>query len=119
MKNDAEKSRSRPRSRKKPAATATPAPPARTPAQARPAPESFKNVGSLESGFSLLLGALFVVAALFPRSIKQLFLLGAGTGLVYRGMTSHCGLYQALGLNTDRGSLIGQVNEKILAAKQG
>ena len=84
-----------------------------------PAPASLKNVGSLESGFSLLLGTLFVVAALFPRSIKQLFLLGAGTSLVYRGMTSHCGVYQALGLNTDKGSLVGQVTAKVLAAKEG
>ena len=118
MKNDAEKSRSRSRARKKAAAPATAAPSGPAPERS-PAPASFKNVGSLESGFSLLLGALFVLAALFPRSIKQVFLLGAGTSLVYRGMTSHCGIYQALGLNTDKGSLAGQVAEKVLPAKQG
>ena len=114
MKNDAEKARARSRPRKKaaPPSPAAPTPPA-------PAQASFKNVGSLESGFSLLLGVLFVVAALFPRSLKQLFLLGAGSSLVYRGMTSHCAVYEALGLDTDKGSLVGQVSEKVQAVRQG
>ena len=75
-----------------------------------------KNVGSLESAFSLLLGVLLVVAALFPRSIKQLLFLGLGGGLVYRGMTSHCGLYQALDLDSAKGSLVQQVGDKYLSA---
>ena len=45
-----------------------------------------------------------MIAALFPRSLKQLLLLGMGGGLVYRGVTSHCGLYQALDLNTEKAS---------------
>ena len=114
MKNDAEKARARSRPRKKSAPPSLAAPTSPAPVQA-----GFKNVGSLESGFSLLLGVLFVVAALFPRSIKQVFLLGAGTSLVYRGMTSHCTVYEALGLDTDKGSLVGQVSEKVQAAKQG
>ena len=79
-----------------------------------PAPQNFKNVGSLESAFSLVLGVLFVVGAIFPRSIKQLLLLGLGGGLVYRGMTSHCSVYQALGLDSEKGSLAGQINDKYL-----
>jgi uncharacterized membrane protein len=114
MKNEGEKNRARSRPRKKvaPPSPAAPIPPA-------PVQVGSKNVGSLESGFSLLLGVLFVVAALFPRSIKQLFLLGAGTSLVYRGMTSHCAVYEALGFDTDKGSLAGQISEKVQAAKQG
>ena len=113
MKNEGEKTRARSRPRKKAAPPSLAAP-----ALSAPVPAGSKNVGSLESGFSLLLGVLFVVAALFPRSLKQLFLLGAGTSLVYRGMTSHCAVYEVLGLDTDKGSLAGQISEKVQAAKQ-
>lgn len=80
-----------------------------------PGMASPKNVGSLESGISTAVGLLFVVAALFPRSLKQLLLLGIGGGLVYRGVTGQCGVYSALGIDTARESLLKQVNEKYLA----
>ena len=111
MKNDADNARSRSRPRKKAAPPVTAAPAPTVPAQDR-----VKNVGSLESALSLVLGLLVLIAALFPRSVKQLLLLGVGGGLVYRGMTSHCGVYQALGLDTEKGPLIGQATEKFLAA---
>ncbi len=114
MKNEAARAKSRSRPRKKAETSAAPAP-AQSPAQPPPAPGNPKNVGTLESAASLALGVLFLAGALFPRSLKQFFLLGVGGGLVYRGMTSHCGLYQALGLDSAKGSLLGQANEKHLA----
>ena len=99
------------RSRKKavspaPAASDTPAAPAATTPGAR-------NVGSLESALSLALGVLFVIAALFPRSLKQLFMLSLGGGLVYRGMTQHCGVYAAAGIDTTKSSLLQEINDKL------
>lgn len=52
----------------------------------------------------MVLGVLLVVAALFPRSIKQLLMLGIGGGLLFRGVTGHCSLYQNLGINTAKDS---------------
>lgn len=79
-------------------------------------PESkSRNVGSIEALLSLVLGALMVVAALVPRSFKQVFLLGLGGGLVYRGLTGECGFYKAVGIDTAKGPLLGQVTDKVQA----
>ncbi len=59
-----------------------------------------RNVGSLEGALSVGLGVLFVIAALFPRSIRQLVMLSLGSGLLYRGVTGHCGVYQSMGIDT-------------------
>ncbi len=61
---------------------------------------SRKNVGELESAISLAAGVLLLVAALFPRSLKQLLLLGLGAGLTHRGLTRECGVYKALDIDT-------------------
>ena len=49
----------------------------------------------------MTLGVLLVVAALFPRSIRQLLMLGIGGGLLYRGTTGRCEVYKALGVSTN------------------
>ena len=116
MKNAPANVKPRARSRKNTEPTAPSAAPDAPSAEVSGPP---KNVNALESAFSLVLGILFVVGALFPRSIKQLVLLGLGGGLVYRGMTSHCGLYQAFGLDSEKGSLLNQINDKYLAGSQG
>lgn len=72
------------------------------PATEPTAPADGKNVGSLEGAFSLTLGFLLVIAALFPRSIRQLLMLGIGGGLAYRGLTRECGVYKTLGIDTTR-----------------
>ena len=59
-----------------------------------------RNVGSVEGVLSMTLGVLLVAAALFPRSIRQLLMLGIGGGLLYRGMTGQSEVYKALGVNT-------------------
>ncbi len=64
------------------------------------APTGGRNVGELEGALSMGMGVLFVIAALFPRSIKQLVMLSLGGSLLYRGMTGHCGVYQAMGIDT-------------------
>ena len=124
MKRDAASQPNRPRARKK----AAPAP-AASEAVVETAPASVeaiddepvasagpeRNVNSLESGLSLAAGVLFLVGALFPRSIKQLFLLSLGGWLTYRGMTGRCDLYTALGIDTEKGSLLKQINDKYLA----
>ncbi len=68
------------------------------------APTDGRNVGSLEGALSVGMGVLFVIAAVFPRSIKQLVLLSLGGGLLYRGMTGHCEVYRAMGIDTANGS---------------
>lgn len=59
-----------------------------------------QNVSELEGALSVGMGLLFVIAALFPRSLKQLVMLSLGGGLLYRGMTRHCGVYEAMGVDT-------------------
>ena len=39
---------------------------------------------------------------LLPRSISQAALLLVGGSLLYRGLTSHCPTYAALGVNTNK-----------------
>ncbi len=104
MKNAAN-AKSRPRVRKKPEAPAPAT--ASAPMQKKP-----PNMSPFEGAVSLMLGLLFLVGAVFPRSLKQLFLLLAGGGLVYRGMTNHCGLYHALGVDARKGSVLTQLGEK-------
>ena len=104
----AAKPSARSRSRKKAAPSASPLPAesAATLASSElpAAPTDSRNVGEMEGALSVGLGVLFVVAALFPRSIKQLVMLSLGSGLLYRGMTGHCGVYQSMGIDTAKGS---------------
>lgn len=112
MKKDADRTPNRSRPRKKAA---------RAPVSQEPAAEAAagdvdgKNVGPLESSLSVTAGVLFLVGALFPRSLKQLFWLGVGGFLVYRGTTSQCNVYSALGIDTNREPLLKQINEKYLS----
>ena len=64
------------------------------------APE--KNVGQVEALISATLGGLLLVRGLLPRSISQAALLLVGGSLLYRGLTSHCPTYSALGINTNK-----------------
>ena len=59
-----------------------------------------------------------VVAALVPRSFRQLFLLGFGGALAYRGLTGECGLYRSVGIDTNREPLLPQVERKLKEAGQ-
>jgi len=58
------------------------------------------NVGDAERMLSLIGGGALTVLGLSRRSLGGLALAAVGGSLVYRGMTGHCSLYQALDLNT-------------------
>lgn len=75
-----------------------------------------KNVGQAESLISATIGGLLLVRGLVPRSFKQATFLLLGGALLYRGLTSHCNMYQSLGINTDKNSLLDEVNDKVLHA---
>jgi uncharacterized membrane protein len=64
------------------------------------------NVGKVERWGSILAGAALAAYGLKHRSLGGAAMALVGGGLVYRGMTGYCQLYQALGLNTaeDKGS---------------
>ncbi len=66
------------------------------------APFEDKNVSPFEGTLSLYAGALLIVAGLFPRTLKQVVLLGLGAAFVYRGQSRHCPTYAALGIDTNR-----------------
>jgi len=57
------------------------------------------NVDRNERIGSLLAGAALAGAALFRSGSQRWLLLGAGAGLLLRGVTGHCPLYQQLGVN--------------------
>lgn len=72
----------------------------------RPAPrQSRKNVGGIERAFSLLAGGALVAGSTYLALNKRTgtgLLLGAlGGGLVYRGVSGHCGLYSRLGIGSE------------------
>lgn len=58
------------------------------------------NVGDSERWLSLVGGGLLGIYGLTRRSLGGLALAAAGGSLAYRGVTGHCSLYGALGLNT-------------------
>ena len=60
------------------------------------------NVHSKERMASLALGALSLAYAMARRSSRTRLLAALGSALVYRGMTGHCHMYQALGVSTAR-----------------
>jgi hypothetical protein len=78
-------------------------------------PADDTNVSSFEGTLSVYGGILLIAAALFPRTFKQLFLLGMGAGFLYRGQSRHCHVYSALGIDTNKGSLVRQLNDKLLS----
>lgn len=61
-----------------------------------------KNVSDLERFASVTAGALIMISAFQRRPLTGLLLGGLGAALVYRGVTGHCGCYQALGVSTRR-----------------
>jgi uncharacterized membrane protein len=58
------------------------------------------NVGSIGRWGSIIGGAALATYALKRRSLGGAALALMGGGLVYRGITGYCQLYQALGINT-------------------
>lgn len=61
---------------------------------------SYVNVGDIERWASAIGGTLLVVQGLRSRSLPGMALAVLGGGLIYRGVTGHCGAYQALKIDT-------------------
>jgi uncharacterized membrane protein len=60
------------------------------------------NVGTTERWGSVIGGAALAAYGLKRRSLGGAALALFGGGLIYRGVTGHCQLYQALGIDTSR-----------------
>lgn len=58
------------------------------------------NVGDVERWASAIGGTLFVAQGLRGRSLPGIALALFGGGMIYRGVTGHCGAYQALKIDT-------------------
>jgi uncharacterized membrane protein len=58
------------------------------------------NVGSTERQVSLILGPAIALLGITRRDIPGLLLAGVGAGLVYRGASGHCHVYDALGVDS-------------------
>jgi len=69
------------------------------------------NLHKLERVGSSVLGALMVAGGLKRRSIGGLAAVLTGSGLLYRGISGHCHVYQALGISTARRTLTDAVAE--------
>jgi len=61
-----------------------------------------RNVGTTERWGSAIGGAALAAYGLKRRSLGGAALALFGGGLIYRGVTGHCQLYQALGIDTSR-----------------
>jgi uncharacterized membrane protein len=59
-----------------------------------------ENVGEVERWISGLVGAALVAHGLKQRSLSSLALAAVGGGLLYRGATGHCTLYERAGIST-------------------
>lgn len=65
-----------------------------------PTPHAGGNVGRTERTVSAVVGGLLTLFGLSRRNLAGLGLAALGGSLLYRGLSGHCHLYQALGLNT-------------------
>lgn len=63
-------------------------------------PARRQNVGHEERNWSLIGGAALVAASLAGRGLARILGTLAGGALVYRGVTGHCHMYEALGIST-------------------
>ena len=59
-----------------------------------------QNISTEEKQWSLWGGAALVAAGLARGKLQGMVLAGLGAGLIYRGSTGHCHMYEALGVDT-------------------
>lgn len=57
------------------------------------------NIGALERLVSVAAGAALVATGIYRRSWLGAGLAGTGAGLMHRGLSGHCMVYQAVGIN--------------------
>jgi len=58
------------------------------------------NVGETERWLSIAGGGLLTLVGLSRRSLAGLAAAGVGAGLIYRGLSGHCQVFNALGIST-------------------
>lgn len=92
--------------------------PARAALRATPCAGEAVNVGGTERALSALAGGSLLAYGLSRRSLSGLVTAIVGGGLVYRGMTGHCGLYDVLGISTANAASARQTCETELRTKQ-
>ena len=68
--------------------------------ESRRADQSRVNVAQVERLVSSVAGGALALAGLKMRSLPGVLLSVVGGGLVYRGVSGHCPVYQSLGVNT-------------------
>ena len=82
----------------------------------RPTPR--QNVGQQERNWSVIGGAALAALSLGGRGLTRLLGVLAGGALVYRGVTGHCHMYEALGMNTlgdnEQGGVADQSGHKVV-----
>ncbi len=61
------------------------------------------NLGDTERTISLLAGGIVLLHGLSKLSLSTIVTAVAGGALIYRGLTGHCCVYQALEASTPRG----------------
>ena len=59
-----------------------------------------RNVNQSERSASLALGTGVLLGSIFGHGFGRLIAFGAAAGLIYRGMTGHCPLYEKLQVDT-------------------
>jgi len=72
-------------------------------AQSCGATRSEVNLSDVERSVSVILGGALVVRALQKMDVIPLALAALGVGLIFRGASGHCSLYQAMGVDGAQG----------------
>lgn len=65
-----------------------------------------QNIGEMERLFSSILGGTMLIGGLARRSLPGLAMAATGAAFLYRGATGHCKVYESLGLDTYRNTLV-------------
>jgi uncharacterized membrane protein len=58
------------------------------------------NVGQMERLASVIAGGTILMTMGGLRSLRGVTATAIGAGLIWRGLTGHCGVYQQLGIDT-------------------
>jgi len=62
-------------------------------------PSRYINIGTTERAISTAAGALLAIAGLSRRSIPGVIVAALGGGMIYRGVSGHCDVLAALGID--------------------
>ena len=77
------------------------------------------NVGDTERIISAVAGGFVLLYGLSRLSLSTIIAAAAGGGLLYRGLTGHCSVYQALEKSTACGHANGERSGPRMSSLQG